>query len=193
MPSDIIFVASLFIVHCALLLLQNVRIKVEFAGLESSTSPVLHTHLRNHIPINFSSRKKSVTYSLSMLLLLYDTYLCIDASFVSHLFSFFSLYVCVHYFSRIDIFADTTLQALIKKEIKSQHEYLSLSIHLIDDNTSETIAMASVNLWVMIEDSCNLPLQVGICLCVCVCLRVCVCMYVCCVLRAVPITCIVIE
>jgi hypothetical protein len=47
----------------------------------------------------------------------------------------------------------------IRKELRSQSEYLSLAVHIINDEMHETFALASVNMWIMVEDSCNLPLQ----------------------------------
>jgi hypothetical protein len=62
----------------------------------------------------------------------------------------------------VDLVPSSNMIEKIRKELQTHVDYLSLAVHVINAENLETFAMATINLWIMIEDSCNLPLQARI-------------------------------
>lgn len=69
---------------------------------------------------------------------------------------FYSL--CYLFFS--DFIASEDFVRLLRSEIQNEGEYLSLQVHVIDADSRETLAVTAINLWVMLEDSCNIVMLV---------------------------------
>ncbi len=105
----------------------------------SESSQIVSSLHKPAVPINFASRtfvERSLTLITSAVL-------------------FYLLFVS-------DLTKSAALGQLLANVIRQgSNGFLALQVHLIDGEAHETVAMATVNLWVMIEDSCNILLQVN--------------------------------